>query len=39
MPAEFRRTKRDIGAIVVALEAHLAARPGVDALMNAEAWL
>ena len=35
----FRRTKADVGRIVLALEAKLGAYPGVDDLANAEEWL
>jgi hypothetical protein len=36
MSSSFRRTKSDIGRIVVALEAKLAAYPGLEDLANAE---
>jgi hypothetical protein len=39
MSGEFRRTKADVGRIVVALESKLAAYPGLDDLANAEEWL
>lgn len=39
LPATFRRTKRDIGRIVTALEQLLAARPAVDGLRDQETWL
>lgn len=39
MSGSFRRTKADIGRIVVALEAELAAYPGLEDLANAEEWL
>jgi hypothetical protein len=39
MSGTFRRTKADIGRIVVALEAKLAAYPGLEDLANAEEWL
>jgi hypothetical protein len=39
MSGNFRRTKADIGGIVVALEAKLAAYPGLEDLANAEEWL
>jgi hypothetical protein len=39
MSGSFRRTKADIGRIVVALEAKLKAHPGLDDLANAEEWL
>jgi hypothetical protein len=35
----FRRTRADIGRIVVALEAKLAAYPGLEDLANAQEWL
>jgi Domain of unknown function (DUF5615) len=39
MSGNFRRTKADIGRIVVALEAKLLAYPGLEDLANAEEWL
>jgi len=39
MSGSFRRTRADIGRIVVALEAKLAAYPGLEDLANAEEWL
>jgi hypothetical protein len=39
MSGDFRRTKADIGRIVVALEAKLRAYPRVEDLANAEEWL
>jgi hypothetical protein len=39
MSSAFRRTKADIGRIIVALEGLLAALPGIDDLIDAEAWL
>lgn len=39
MSGNFRRTKADIGRIVVALEGKLAAYPGPEDLANAEEWL
>jgi hypothetical protein len=39
MSGNFRRTKADIGGIVVALEAKLAAYSGLEDLANAEEWL
>jgi hypothetical protein len=39
MSGNFRRTKADIGRIVVALEAKLTAYPGLEDLANAEEWL
>src|SRR4051794_3832226 len=39
MSGTFRRTKADIGRIVVALEAKLTAYPGLEDLANAEDWL
>jgi hypothetical protein len=39
MSGDFRRTKADIGRIVVALEAKLAAYPGLEDLANSETWL
>lgn len=39
MSNNFRRTKADIGRIVVALEAKLTAYPGLEDLANAEEWL
>jgi hypothetical protein len=39
MSGNHRRTKADIGRIVVALEAELKAHPGIEDLANAEAWL
>lgn len=36
---DFRRTKADTGRIVQALEAKLAANPGLEDLANAEDWL
>lgn len=39
MPGNYRRTKADIGRIVDALEAMLAAFPGDNDLANGETWL
>jgi len=39
MPGDYRRTKADIGRIVVALEVKLAAFPGEQELANGETWL
>jgi hypothetical protein len=39
LSGSFRRTKADIGRIVLALEAKLAAYPGLEDLANAEDWL
>ncbi|GAC1520246.1 MAG: hypothetical protein NVS2B6_03580 [Thermoleophilaceae bacterium] len=39
MSGSFRRTKANIGPIVLALEAKLTAFPGLGDLANAEAWL
>jgi hypothetical protein len=39
MSGDYRRTKADIGRIVVALEVKLAAFPGEQELANGETWL
>ncbi len=39
MPGGYRRTKRDTGRIVTALEGILTEHPGENDLANAEAWL
>ena len=39
MPGGYRRTKRDTGRIITALEAILIEHPGDNDLANAEAWL
>jgi len=39
VPADYRRTRRDTGRIVKALEKILAAEPGESGLTNREAWL
>jgi hypothetical protein len=39
IPGTYRRTKDDIGKIVIALEAVLAQYPAEDGLANGEAWL
>jgi hypothetical protein len=39
MPGGYRRTKKDVGRIVTALEAILIGHPGENDLANAEAWL
>jgi len=39
MPGTYRRTRKDIGRIVVALEAKLGQYPGEEDLVNAEEWL
>jgi predicted nuclease of predicted toxin-antitoxin system len=39
MPESYRRTKRDAGRIIVALQAVLAQHPGEEDLANGETWL
>jgi hypothetical protein len=39
MPGNYRRTKADIGRIVIALAAELDEHPDDDGLVNAETWL
>jgi predicted nuclease of predicted toxin-antitoxin system len=39
MPFSYRRTKADTGRIITALEAKLTEFPGIDDLVDAEAWL
>lgn len=39
VPANFRRTRQDVGRIIAALEEILNAYPADDALRNGEAWL
>jgi predicted nuclease of predicted toxin-antitoxin system len=39
MPGTYRRTKKDIGRIIEALEARLSQYPGEEDLVNAEDWL
>ena len=39
IPSTYRRTKRDVGRIVKALEAQLAEFPAERALENGETWL
>jgi predicted nuclease of predicted toxin-antitoxin system len=39
VPSGFRRTRRDVGRLVEALEVVLAAHPAEDGLRNGEAWL
>jgi Domain of unknown function (DUF5615) len=39
MPGSYRRTKKDIGRIVAALEAKLGQYPGEGDLINGEEWL
>lgn len=39
MPGGYRRTKRDTGRIVTALDAILIDHPGANDLASAEAWL
>lgn len=39
LPGGYRRTRADVGRIVVALEATLAAYPGDDDLAGGETWL
>ena len=39
MPSTYRRTKKDTGRIIAALEAKLAEYPGDEDLANGECWL
>jgi hypothetical protein len=39
MPGTYRRTKKDVGRIVAALEAKFSQYPGEEDLVNAEEWL